>query len=174
MSDRRGASYHLWLKPSGSTYDALVGVIRELAQDLGAPVFEPHVTLLGHLEGTKGEHTRRTEQLARELGPFPIVLTEASHGDAYFQCLFMRVRASSAVMDANSRARRVFCRADVGYMPHLSLVYGLYPKERRREIIARLPADVRTSFWVSAVYLIKAESEDPKGWHEIMSVPFGV
>lgn len=167
------ATYHLWLKPTGSPYDMLAGAIHELARELAAPVFEPHVTLLGHLEGTEREHTRRTKALARELRPFSIVLTEAAHGDTRFQCLFMRVQASAAVMDAHARARRLFHRGKGAYMPHLSLAYGLFPEGRRREMIARLPAALRTSFEVSAVYLIKAESEDPKDWHEIRSVSFG-
>src|SRR5262245_33362074 len=111
MSDGRKATYHLWLKPSGSIYDALVGVIGELAKELGAPVCEPHVTLLGHLEGSESEHLRRAAQLADELNPFSIVLTEASYGDTYFQCLFMKVGQSSAVTDAHFRASRVFGQA---------------------------------------------------------------
>jgi 2'-5' RNA ligase len=164
-----GASYHLWLKPSGAPHDLLAGAIRELARKLGAPVFAPHVTLLGHLEGKEDEHRRRTELLARELRPFPIVLAEAAHGDAYFQCLFLRVQQSSAVVDAHARACRVFRRPERAYLPHLSLVYGVYPEARKRAIIAGLPAELRTSFAASAVSLIKAESEDPKDWREILS-----
>jgi hypothetical protein len=58
-------------------------------------------------------------------------------------------------------------------MPHLSLVYGLYPQARRRAIIAGLAAELGTSFTASAVYLIKAESEDPNDWHEVLGVSFG-
>jgi 2'-5' RNA ligase len=167
-----GTTYHLWLKPAGAAYDVLDGAIRELARELGAPVFAPHVTLLGHLEGSEGEHQRRIALLARELRPFPVVLTDASHSDAYFQCLFLRVQESAAVRDAHARARRVFGQPDRAYMPHLSLVYGVYPADRKRAIIAGLQPELRTSFDASTVYLIKAESEDPKDWHEISNVPF--
>ena len=135
-------------------------------------MFAPHVTLLGHLEGSEGEHQRRVQVLARELRPFPIVLTDAAHADAYFQCLFLRVQESAAVTDAHARARRVFGGPDRAYMPHLSLVYGVYPTDRKRAIIARLRPELRTSFDASTVDLIKAESEDPKDWREIASVPF--
>jgi 2'-5' RNA ligase len=135
-------------------------------------VFAPHVTLLGHLEGSEGEHQRRTEQLARELRPFPIVLTDASHGETYFQCVFLRVQESPALTNAHARARRVFDAPDRTYMPHLSLVYGDYPVARKQTIIARLRAEFRTSFDASSVYLIKAGSEDPKDWHEVARAPF--
>jgi 2'-5' RNA ligase len=167
------ASYHLWLKPSGEPYKALAGAIRELARELGGPVFEPHVTLLGRLEGSEDDHRRRTEVLARELRPFPIVLTDAAQGGAYFQCVFLRVQPSAAIMDARARACRVFDRSEPAYVPHLSLVYGVYPDARKRAIMAGVPPALRTSFAVSAVYLIKAASEDPKDWHEVLGVSFG-
>jgi 2'-5' RNA ligase len=167
-----GTTYHLWLKPSGAAYDVLAEAIGELARELGAPVFVPHVTLLGHLEGSESEHQRRIAALGRELRPFPIVLTEASYSDAYFQCLFLRVQKSPAVEEAHACARRMFGQPDRGYMPHLSLVYGVYPTDQKRAIIARLRPELRTSFDASTVYLIKAESEDPKDWHEIAKVPF--
>lgn len=165
------ASYHIWLKPSGSAYELFAKTIRELAYALNAPVFEPHVTLLGHLAGTEQEHVRRTKQLARELHPFQIVLTEPSYRNEYFQCLFMTVQRSPAVINANVLARHVFRREKEAYMPHLSLVYGLHPQARKREAIANLPSDVRTSFEVSAVYLIKADSHDPKDWREMLVIP---
>jgi 2'-5' RNA ligase len=135
-------------------------------------MFAPHVTLLGHLEGSEGEHQRRTEQLARELRPFPIVLADASHGETYFQCVFLRVQESPALTNAYTRAGRLFGAPERTYMPHLSLVYGDYPAVRKQAIVARLRPELRTSFEASSVYLIKAESEDPKDWHEIARAPF--
>ncbi len=165
------SSYHIWLKPSGSAYELFAKTIHELAYELNAPVFEPHVTLLGHLAGTEQEHVRRTKQLARELHPFQIILTEPSYRNEYFQCLFMNVEQPSAVINANALAKHIFRREEEAYMPHLSLVYGLHTEARKREVIANLRPDVRTCFEVSAVYLIKADGRDPKDWHEILISP---
>jgi len=52
-------TYHLWLKPSGPSYEVLAGLIRDLAKELSAPVFEPHVTFLGDLEGSEQDHMNR-------------------------------------------------------------------------------------------------------------------
>jgi hypothetical protein len=158
-------SYHLWLKPSGSAYALFAETIGDLAHELNASVFEPHVTLLGRLTGN--------EQLARQLHPFQVIVTEASYRSEYFQCLFLRVARTPAIINANTLARRVFCREEEAYMPHLSLAYGLYPEPRKREVIANLRPDVRTCFEVSAVYLIKANSPDPKDWREILVRPMG-
>jgi hypothetical protein len=164
-------TYHLWLKPAGSAYDLLAQTIRNLAHELGGPVFEPHVTLLGHLDGTEQEHIERTHQLARKLRPFQVVLTEPSYRDKYFQCVFMYVEQTPAVMNAHALARKVFRHMIESYMPHLSLVYGFYPEPTKKEVIAKLDSSLRTAFEASDVYLIKADSDDPKDWDEFLTVP---
>ena len=150
----------------------LAATIRQLARELNAPVFEPHVTLLS-LEGTEREHVRRTAELAHQLEAFPIVLTGLAYGSEYFQCLFANVQRTTRVMNANIVAKQVLDQTEKTYTPHLSLVYGLYPEERKREIIARLRSRLPASFEATAIHLIRAESGDPKDWHEISVVPMG-
>jgi 2'-5' RNA ligase len=75
-------------------------------------------------------------------------------------------------MNANALARHIFQKPDETYMPHLSLAYGSYPEPSKRAIIRNLPPYVRTSFEVTALFLIRAESNDPKDWHEIANYPF--
>jgi 2'-5' RNA ligase len=166
------ATYHLWVKPAGAVRDTLVQTIQELAQELRSPVFEPHVTLLAGLIGTEQEHAERSEIVTQQLRPFKITLREPSYGSEYFQCLFMRAEQTPSLMNANALARRIFQKPDETYMPHLSLVYGSYPESRKQAIIRNLPPDVRTSFEVIALSLIRADSSDPQDWHEIANCPF--
>jgi 2'-5' RNA ligase len=167
----KATTYHLWLKPSGPAYEVLAGLIRDLGKELRAPVFEPHVTLLGHLEGSEQDHVQRTTRLGERLKPFWIDLGAASYRNEYFKCLFLRVNESAAVMNAHAAACEVFQRIREEYMPHLSLVYGAYTEERKKGIIRGLPALAQTSFPVRSVDLLRADSDDPKDWREILSIP---
>jgi 2'-5' RNA ligase len=164
--------YSLWFKPTGRTFEVLTEVVERFARESGATPFEPHVTLLGNLDGTEAEIVRRSEDLARTLRRFEIELTEAAFGQEHFQCVFMRVRETPAVMGANSQARQAFNQAPGRYMPHLSLVYGSLPDARKREIVARLP-DLSLSFEAETVYVIRADTDDPEDWHEVGSYPIG-
>jgi len=98
-------SYYLWFKPSGMAYDILARTIGELAKELNSPVFEPHVTLIGSLEGTEEELVQQTEEFARQLEPFTMVLTEPSYSDEHFQCIFMLVEQTAPIMNAYALAR---------------------------------------------------------------------
>jgi 2'-5' RNA ligase len=164
-------SYYLWFKPSGTAYDILARTIRELAKQLGGPVFEPHVSLIGSLEGTEEELVQQTEQFARQLEPFTMVLTKPSCRDEHFQCIFMLVEKTALIMNANALARDFFHKPNQSFVPHLSLAYGSYPDSRKRLIIGKLSPDVRACFDVSTLYLIRADAPDPKNWYQIAAVP---
>lgn len=165
-------SYHLWFKPAGAAYDILARTIRELSQELNGPVFEPHVSLIGNLDGTEQELAQWTKDLAQQLQQFKVVLTEPSYRDDHFQCLFMLVEQTPAMMNAYALAWNFFGqKPNQPYVPHVSLVYGSLPDSRKRLILANLPPDVRTSFDVTTLYLIRADTPDPKTWHEIAAFP---
>jgi len=164
-------TYHLWLQPSGKIYDILAKTIAELSNAYQAPFFEPHVTLLGSLPGTEEEITGRSSQLGTSLQPFDIQLTEPAYGDQYFQCVFLKVQETLAMMNAHELAKRLFAIGTSPYMPHLSLLYGHYSIERKDKIAAAIPETLRFSFTVDTIDLIRAGSEDPKDWLPILSVP---
>lgn len=166
-----GNTYHLWLKPSGRVYDLLVKTIAELSQVYQAPFFEPHVTLLGSLPGTEEEITLRSSQLGTSLRPFDIQLTTPAYGDQYFQCVFLKVQETPAMMNAHELATRLFEKHTSPYMPHLSLLYGHYSIERKDKIAATLPETLQLRFTVDTVDLIRARSEEPKDWVPILTVP---
>jgi 2'-5' RNA ligase len=167
-------TYHLWFKPQGAAYEVLARTIRDLAGALEVPAFEPHVTLLAYLNGTEEDHVRRAGELAGRLQPCEFALTEAAYFDEHFRCLFMLVAPTPAVMACHAAAAKVFGKPEEAYMPHVSLLYGSFTESRKREIIAALPEDVRTSFVVTSVVLLKAEGLEPKDWHEIAEFPFRV
>src|SRR5262249_48834997 len=138
-----------------------------------APVFEAHVTLLGNLEGTEEEHLRRTESLALQLSPFTVVLNQPAIGDKYFHCVFLTVEPTAEVMNANAVARRTFGRGPETYEPHVSLVYGRYPRARREQMAASVAHDVQRSFEATSVQLIRADTTNPVDWHVIAVCPIG-
>jgi 2'-5' RNA ligase len=164
-------TYHCWFKPSGKAYAILSRTIRDLARELDGPVFEPHISLVGNLEGTEEELIERTRQLARRLKAFTAVLTEPSYRDTHFQCLFMLVKPTPPLMNAHATASEFFQKAHQEFTAHVSLVYGSYSESRKKLITEHLSADVRTSFEVRDLTLVRADSPDPKDWHEIGTFP---
>jgi 2'-5' RNA ligase len=166
------ATYHLWFKPPGAAYDILARTIRELAPQLNSPIFEPHVSLIGNLGGSESEIAERIEKLGQRLHPFGIALTEPSYRDDHFRCLFMLVEQNPFIMNANAVARDLFHqKSNQAFFPHLSLAYGSCSEAHKKLIIGNVAPDVRTTFEVETLYLIRADSLEPKDWHEIVLFP---
>ena len=100
--------YSIWLMPQSNVGETLGKLIKKLARKYKAPVFLPHVTLIGSLTGEASEIVEQTRKLASLLKPYDIRLTRADCLDEYFRCLFMRVEETREVMDAFHRAVGIF------------------------------------------------------------------
>lgn len=74
-------------------------------------------------------------------------------------------------MTVHAIARKLFESGNGAYMPHLSLAYRPYPESSKIEVIHNLSGRLRTSFNLSDLFLIRADSNDPKDWHEISAFP---
>ena len=164
-------TFHLWLVPTGTAYDRLAGVLSDLSARYRGPAFDPHLTLLGRLEGEEEPFLDRTKQLARALHPFEIRLKEPAYESLYFRCLFLPVEPSPPVLEAHRRATEIFDKQPTSaFDPHVSLLYGVFPESMKREIITTLPPDLPDTFLVSRLQLIRADSTNPRDWQGVESL----
>ncbi|MBI5032207.1 MAG: 2'-5' RNA ligase family protein [Chloroflexi bacterium] len=163
----RSVGLSLWLQPSGQLYDELSKTISQLSKKYGAPVFPPHVTLLGDLIGDEKEITSQAQQLASRVQPFQITLTTIDYLDAYFRCLFIRAEETPALLQANRIARSVFHREnDPSFMPHLSLLYANLEVETKQQIFKTIGREWAKAFPVNSIHLLSCDGE-PKDWYRV-------
>jgi len=167
-------TYFLWLEPSGTAHERLAETIGHLSREHGGPLFDPHVTLLGDLAGEETELSRRTGELARALPPIDLTLAGPAYQNQYFRCVFMRVKETPSLLEAHTLARQVFTKEDAPpYMPHVSLLYGVYPTSLKERIVATVPASLNLRFTASAVTLLRAEGTNPNDWHRVQTSRLG-
>uniref|UniRef100_A0A6U3KAG2 Cyclic phosphodiesterase n=1 Tax=Mantoniella antarctica TaxID=81844 RepID=A0A6U3KAG2_9CHLO len=139
------AVYSIWLEPptGSSTAVKSAAFIRSRVSPAVAgtgpalPVFAPHVTLAGGFEGTEEDVRAKTLQLAADLGAeagplfwgAECAVDDVAVGEAYFQCVYLRMQPSPQLAKAHEMAAAAFGvpvgnGPGVPYMPHLSLMYG--------------------------------------------------
>jgi len=157
--------------PTGASYGRLKGVIDSLSLRYEAPQFEPHVTLVGGLKGSEKDVTLKTEKLSEEIRRFPIKLDGADYRNEFFKALFLRAQKEGGIFEANSKARETFgLPADPEYMPHLSLLYGNFDTQKKKEMIERYVRSVDTEFIVDRLHLFSTDGEVHM-WKEIEQFP---
>lgn len=155
-------------------YDQLVGTITELSQQYGGPLFEPHVTLLGEVEGPETEVMQKARNLAQGLRPFHIRLTTPAYQEHYFRALYLLAEETPSLLDAYTQARVYFAKSSsFHFQPHLSLLYGTYSLALKEEVIVRLRLPLPCQFEVSTLHLIHASSRDPRDWSHDQTLSFG-
>ena len=165
--------FHLWLMPTGGTCERLAAIIRHLSQKHGGPLFEPHVTLLGGMEGEEEEICQKTMRLAQGLRPFEVQLTKPGYQDSYFRCLYLHVQETPSLMEAHAQARLIFTqREELQFQPHLSLLYGTYAADLKEHMIESLDSHAGVVFEATAVHVIKAAHSQPKDWEKLALFPF--
>lgn len=160
----KSQGYSLWLVPTGQANEKFINLIKKLAKENNAPVFIPHVTLLGDFMFPEEGCIAKTEQMVSGQQPFTIKLGEIDYEDFYFRTLFVRAEKSEPLLALNNRAREIFQMQNTShFMPHLSILYGTFPNKLKEKIIKEIGRDQSAEFEVSSVTLVKGgEVEDWK------------
>jgi 2'-5' RNA ligase len=153
--------------PSGEINDELRQTISKLSLQYATPMFPPHVTLLGTLSGEEKHLSSQTQRLAARIRPFQVTLTTVDYLDEYFRCLFLRAEATPTLLEADRAARIIFHREqDPIFLPHLSLMYGNFDIETKKQIVESIGHEFNRSFWVRHLRLFSTTGE-PKDWYRV-------
>lgn len=163
------AKYTLWVMPPDPVKSILQKIILDLSKKYKTPSFEPHMTLLGDIEVSEEEIMAGTKKLALMLKPFNLALGEVSFSTTYFQSVFVRVKSSAKLMQANLLAKQIFNIENTLFMPHISLLYGNHDMEAREKIAAEIKLPVDLSFQADKIIIIPT-TENPKDWHHLAEV----
>lgn len=128
---------------------------------------------MGDIAGQEETVLQQTEQLANALSPVDLILPIPVFQDQHFQCVFMRIEETSTLLDTHTRARTVFHKEAVPpFMPHVSLVYGLYPTSLKEQIIGALSTSLSVQFTASVVTVFRVQGNSPNDWHKVQTFSF--
>ena len=128
----------LWLLPEAAAFARLARLIDEVARAQGAPVFEPHVTLLAGIALEGEELLGRVRALALGLEPAAVVLAGARHRAEYYEALTLDVEGGDLHGAHGRAAAAMEITPPPAYRPHLSLLYGDFPPAAKEAILDRI------------------------------------
>lgn len=171
MTKVESKGYTLWLQPDGEVYKRFAELILKLAKSYNGPIFQPHVTLLGGIEQQEEQVLERTRQLSVGKNPFTVTLEDINYENYYFRTLFVRAALTEPLRELNDQARKLFNMEIPPYMPHLSLLYGTYPRDLKEKIVNEIGKKQSAEFTAGGIHIIKSTG-DESTWHEVGFIPF--
>lgn len=170
----RAKGYSLWLMPTGKVYDKRSNLIKRLAGEHNAPIFEPHVTLISEVMGSENDVLRKVEQLVLGRKSFPITLRTIDYQDFYFRTLFVKADKTEPLQKLHDQACEIFEMKNIpSYMPHLSLLYGNFSQAAKEQIIETIGKNLSARFIVDKIYLFKTDGE-VKSWYKVKESLFKI
>jgi 2'-5' RNA ligase len=165
--------YALWLLPEPEKETSLSQLIDRLSEEYGGPRFDPHLTLLGNLEGDEKTLIARTSQLAARLKQFTLRTKSIEYREDFYKSLFITIEASSALESARHSAENLFNHmTETVYMPHLSLVYGKQSEQKKENLSKALMEEILFEFVVDRIRLVAAFGPVDK-WKSVTELELG-
>lgn len=104
----RVKGYSLWLVPEGKELEELNNLVDELAKKFNAPLFIPHVTILGGIDLKEEDVIAKTRQIAINQEAFDIELNEIKYEGAWNRALFIRGKDSPELTNLFKNSHAIF------------------------------------------------------------------
>lgn len=115
----------LWLVPGKTAADELVSLVDALAEDLGGPLFSPHLTLIDETEDTREGIEAKVARIAAGFRPIEAQVGRVETGDSYYRSLYLRFDNAGELRTLKAAMGEATTPSDVdAFMPHISLFYG--------------------------------------------------
>jgi hypothetical protein len=169
-ASRRIGETALWLLPAAEDGARLRAQIQALSRRLGAPVFEPHVTIFGGVGGRRLEIEAVLARAARETPSFILSPARLAHSPAFFQCLVLEPADPEPVVALRRRlGPELGRRPEDAASPHLSLAYAELAEREREELCRELGDDprLRAPIRFDALALIAPRRDDATDWRDV-------
>jgi len=153
--------------PSEHLHNQLSSLIQQLSKPYGTPEFEPHVTLIGGLTGDLESIILKSAKLSSMIRFYALTLDKIDYRDEFYRCLYVQIKPTDEVIQANAQARNVFDNTTKEpYMPHLSLMYGSIDKRIKQRIIQTVGTSLHGSFPAESIHLFSTTGS-PFEWFRI-------
>jgi 2'-5' RNA ligase len=147
----------VWIPPTGAGLQIIEDLIRKVQKHSYAPSPRPHLTLLKGIERTRDSAELKLKKLAQNLRPFDMRLGAIDWRQEYFRALFVTVESNADLTDANRAAHTIFeMNPPEPFEPHISLVYGDFSDERRRQLVRESGKVPDVTFTADRVQLVTA------------------
>jgi 2'-5' RNA ligase len=171
------AVYSIWLLPDADA-DAthqLEGLISDYAQSYDdAPVFDPHITVLGGLTEDQDTVMEGTRTLIQDRAPFEVSFPRVHCSTTRYQCVFLLVEPTREILSLHRDAVEIFEVAAGMYVPHLSLVYSDMSIEKRAALARSVDsASVPDTAPIGSVAVVETTGSIPE-WETVAEYQLSV
>lgn len=164
------SAYSVWLLPNSNDQEKLRKTIEKLCSTYKAPLFLPHLTILGNTGTSLERAISITKKTSRSLGPIKGTTLNIAESDYFFKTVFVRFKKDKEILNIHKTFNKEFDKHvntnTADFDPHLSLIYKEMSQNERLRIISELKIDKHVIFDKLA---IATPSNKVMGWSDVDS-----
>ena len=129
----------IWLLLSQQDEHWAQSLIDRLAEELGTPRFQPHLTLLGDVALPEQTLTAQLQTATAASATIQTRISGIEYLDEFFRTFFLRIEDHPAIRALHEQIHTGFGRhPEPRFMPHISLIYGELKPALKKNLYARL------------------------------------
>lgn len=113
--------HSIWLMPADEDGALLAGIVSDLSQRFGTPLFTPHLTVKGDTDMPLPALSAAISQAASEVAAFSEAIAGIETSEAFFRSFYARFAIAPPLA---ALKQQLDGEATEPFMPHVSLLYG--------------------------------------------------
>lgn len=163
--------YSIWLESENINcpHKKAIDTISEVAR---TTKFTPHITLVGNIERWDVEVIQnKIERLAENTETFDVNFGHIFTGPNWLNVIMILANRNQNITRLRLRAKKIFNKSSLLYLPHMSLLYGEASHGIKKGIVKRLKEDgiLKHPFTIKHISLWHC-SNGVANWRRITSV----
>ncbi len=165
-------TYCLWLGLAKETRREINAWIIRCAERYDTPVFPPHITLNCCKSAIETVVCDAARDIAERTSPFSAKFKRLRSGKKFFQCVFIELKLQSPLAGVYNLSCELLSQTATHYMPHISLIYGNFPKKSKREMIGEIVLSTK-DFQINTIQVMEmgdTRLHNPLQWREVTSM----
>ena len=170
-------AYSIWLQFDDRSSTFLRDEISNLSDELGGPIFEPHMTLIGDVNLPIETVMIFAKEFANCAIPAELNVERVSAGEKYFMALYLLVQIPQKL--ARTRIRLFQEMNPSNYTldeSHVSLAYGNHGDKISPQVLSRIEQKyVGTYLEAEYISVVQSSKSTPVNeWKTIVQLEFGM
>lgn len=156
----------VWLVPVKRDKEYLGKIIKDLGGKYDAPVFVPHLTLIGDITINYDELKTAVDEIFKNVKPFKIKKTRINQSEKFFKTVFIEFELDNNLINLFNAISKQTDKRDLStFKPHLSLIYKTMSEAERKKIMNKL--SIKDEFTIGSVY-VNAPKEGEKDFYDVL------
>tara|TARA_B100000963_G_C22552758_1_gene637565 strand:- start:116 stop:628 length:513 start_codon:yes stop_codon:yes gene_type:complete len=159
----------IWGLFADEDMNCLKKIQSKVYKKLRGPSFEIHLTLLSPYVKYDEKKIYQIEKICEKVKPIGIVPSGFAEGDTFFNSVFLEIKKTRDLLKFRENfLNLVNFKSSLEFFPHISLVYGNFPKKLRNQVIKELKT-VNTKLNLDRICIVDI-CEDISSWKIIKTI----